>query len=181
MSFPDDDVALSLARLRQIGWLPAADLAFARTEERAAQAGRQVFLAAEADGTQALAVLAWQRTEPAGNESRPRLPRRALSGRDTKTLLVAHALLTDPEASRAVVTQRQVLDAIRLLTAKDADTWAVPALRHVLPRAGLLARWDGGWVQGPVMLAWDLPTRDVMTQAARRLWEHPRWPGTRHG
>ncbi|MGH3246537.1 MAG: hypothetical protein ACRDOI_10040 [Trebonia sp.] len=181
MNFPGDDVALALARLRQAGWLPVGDLPFARAEEQAAKAGRQVFLAAGDDGTRALAVLAWQGTEPAGSESRPRLLRRALSGRDTKTLVVAHALLTDPEASWAVVTQGQVLAAIRLLTSKDGDTWAVPALRQVLPRAGLLTHRDGGWAPGPVMLAWDLPTRGVMAQAARRLWEHPMWPGTRHG
>jgi hypothetical protein len=92
-----------------------------------------------------------------------------------------NALLTDPEIIRAVVTQGQVLAAIRLLISKDADTWAVPALRQVLPQAGLLTYRDGGWARGPVMLAWDLPTHDVMEQAARRLWEHPMWPGTRHG
>jgi hypothetical protein len=177
----DDEVALSLARLRRAGWLPASDLPFAQAEERAAQTGRQVLLADGEDGTPALAVLTWQGTEPAGSKSPPRLPRRMLSGKATKTLVVAHALLADPLASRNGVTQRQVLGAIRLLTSRDGDTWAVPALRQVLPRAGLLAPRDGGWAPGPVMRAWDLPTREVMAHAARRLWEHPIWPGTRHG
>jgi hypothetical protein len=175
-----DEVALALARLRQAGWLPASDLPFARAEERAAQAGRQVILAEGEAGTPALAVLTWQGTEPAGSNNPPRLPRRTLSGKATKTLVVVHGLLADPEANRSVVNQGQVLAAIRLLTSRDGDTWAVPALRQELPQAGLLASRDGGWVPGPVMRAWDLPTRDVMTYAARRLWEHPMWPGTRH-
>jgi hypothetical protein len=176
-----DEVALALARLRQAGWLPASDLPFARAEERAALAGRQVILAEGEGGTTALAVLTWQGTEPAGSNSPPRLPRRALSGKATKTLVVVHALLADSEANRSVVNQGQVLAAIRLLTSRGGDTWAVPALQQVLPQAGLLAPRDGGWAPGPVMRAWDLPTRDVMAHAARRLWEHPMWPGTRHG
>ena len=74
-----------------------------------------------------------------------------------------------------------MLAAIRLLTSRDGDSWAVPALRQVLPQAGLLTPRDGGWAAGPVMRAWDLPTCEVMAHAARRLWEHPMWPGTQHG
>lgn len=181
MTAQDDEVALSLARLRRAGWLPASDLPFAQAEERAAQAGRQVILADGEDGAAAVAVLTWQGTEPAGSKSPPRLPRRTLPANATKTLVVTHALLTDPLASTSAVTQVQVLAAIRLLTSRDGDSWAVPALRQVLPRAGLLTPRDGGWAAGPVMRAWDLPTRDVMAHAARRLWEHPMWPGTRHG
>jgi hypothetical protein len=178
---PDDEVALSLARLRRAGWLPASDLPFAQAEERAAGAGRQVILAGGEDGTPALAVLTWQGPEPAGSQGSPRLPRRTLPDMATRTLVVAHALLADPLASRSTVTQAQVLAAIRLLTSRNGDTWAVPSLQHMLPWAGLLTPRDGGWGPGPVMQAWDLPTRDVMADAARRLWEHPMWPGTRNG
>jgi hypothetical protein len=176
-----DEVALALARLRQAGWLLASDLPFALVEERAGRAGRQVILAEGEASAPALAVLTWQGTEPAGSNSSPRLPRRALSSRATKTLVVAQALLADPEVNRSVVNQGQVLAAIRILTSRDGDTWAVPSLQQELPQAGLLAPRDGGWTPGPVMQAWDLPTRDVMAHAARRLWEHPMWPGTRHG
>ena len=181
MTAPDDEVALSLARLRRAGWLPASDLPFAQAEERAAQAGRQVILAGGEDGTPALAVLTWQGPEPAGSQGSPWLLRRTLPDMATRTLVVAHALMADPLASRSTVTQVQVLAAIRLLTSRNGDTWAVPSLQHVLPWAGLLAPRDGGWGPGPVMQAWDLPTRDVMAEAARRLWEHPMWPGTRNG
>jgi len=177
----DDEAALSLARLRRAGWLPASDLPFAQAEERAARAGRLVILADGENGAEAVAVLTWQGTEPAGSKSPPRLPRRTLPPNATKTLVVAHALLADPLASRSAVTQGQVLAVIRLLTSRDGDSWAVPALRQVLPQAGLLTPRDEGWAAGPVMQAWDLPTRDVMTFAARRLWEHPMWPVTRHG
>jgi hypothetical protein len=178
---PDDEVALSLARLRRAVWLPASDLPFAQAEERAAQAGRQVILAGGEHGTPALAVLTWQGPEPAGSQGSPRLLRRMLPDMATRTLVVAHALMADPLASKSTVTQTQVLAAIRLLTSRNGDTWAVPSLQHVLPWAGLLAPRDGGWGPGPVMQAWDLPTRDVMAEAARRLWEHPMWPGTRNG
>ena len=181
MTAQDDEVALSLARLRRAGWLPASDLPFAQAEERAAQAGRQVIIADGEDGAAAVAVLTWQGTEPAGSKSSPWLPRRTLPANATKTLVVAHALLTDPLASRSAVTQVQVLAVIRLLTSRDADSWAVPALQQVLPQAGLLILLDEGWAAGPVMRAWDPPTRDVMRHAARRLWEHPMWPVTRHG
>ena len=181
MTAQDDEVALSLARLRRAGWLPASDLPFAQAEERAAQAGRQVILADSEDGAAALAVLTWQGTEPAGSKSPPRLPRRTLPANATKTLVVAYALLTDPLASRSAVTQGQVLVTIRLLTSRDGDSWAVPALRQVLPQAGLLTPRDEGWAAGPVMRAWDLTIRDVMARVARRLWEHPMWPVIRHG
>jgi hypothetical protein len=176
-----DEVALSLARLRRAGWLPASDLSFAQAEERAAQTGRLVILSEGEDGAAALAVLTWQGTEPAGSKSPPRLPRRTLPASATRTLVVAHALLTDPLVSMSAVTQGQVLGAIRLLTSRDGDSWAIPALRQVLPQAGLLTPRDEGWAAGPVMRAWDLSTRDVMADAARRLWEHPMWPGARHG
>lgn len=181
MTSQDDTVALSLARLRQSGWLPAGTLPLAQAEDRAAQAGRQVALVGGEDGTSTLAVLTWQGAEPAESTSPPRLARRALSRKATKTLVVAHALLADPQASRTAVTQARVLDAIRLLTSRDGESWAVPALRHELPQAGLLAPHNEGWAPGPVMQAWDLPTRDVMAHAARQLWEHPTWPGTRRG
>jgi hypothetical protein len=177
----DDQVALSLARLRRAGWLPATDLPFAQAEERAAGAGRQVILAGVQDGTPALAVLTWQGPEPAGSHGSPRLSRRTLPDMATRTLVVAYALLADPLADRSIVTQAQVLTAIRLLTSRNGDTWAVPSLQHVLPWAGLLTPQDGGWGPGPVMQAWDLPTRDVMAVAARRLWEHPMWPRIRNG
>jgi hypothetical protein len=180
MTAQDDEAALSLARLRRAGWLPASDLPFAQAEERAAQAGRQVLLADGENEAAAFAVLTWQGAEPAGSKSPPRLPRRALPANATKTLVVAHALLTDPLATRSTVTQGQVLAAILLLISRDGDSWAIPALRQVLPQAGLLTLREEGWAAGPVMRAWDLPTRDVMAHAARRLWEHPVWPVTRH-
>jgi hypothetical protein len=175
----EDTVALSLARLRQSGWLPAGSLPLAEAEDWAAQAGRQVALVGGEDGTPTLAVLTWQGTEPAGSTNPPRLTRRTLSRKATKTLVVAHALLADPKATRTAVRQEQVLDAIRLLTSRDGESWAVPALRQELPQAGLLAPHNEAWAPGPVMQAWDLPTRDVMAHAARQLWEHPAWPGTR--
>jgi hypothetical protein len=177
----EDSVALSLARLRQSGWLPAGSLPLAEVEDRAAQAGRQVALVGGDDGTPTLAVLRWQGTEPAESTSAPRLGRRTLSRKATKTLVVAHALLADPQATRTTVRQEQVLDAIRLLTSRDGESWAVPALRQELPQAGLLAPHNEAWAPGPVMQAWDLSTHDVMAHAARQLWEHPTWPGTRHG
>ncbi len=178
MTSQEDTAALSLARLRRAGWLPVSVLPLAQAEDRAARAGRQVALVGGNDGTQALAVLTWQGAEPAENQSRPRLTRRTLSLRATKTLVVAHALLTDPQGGRTSVMQEQVLGAIRLLTSRDGESWALPSLRQELPKAGLLAPAGAGWVPGPVMQAWDLPTRDVMTHAARQLWEHPMWPGT---
>lgn len=181
MTPQDDTVALSLARLRKTGWLPAGALPLAQAEDRAVQAGRQVVLVGGEEGTPALAVLTWQGAEPAESTSPPRLARRTLSRKATKTLVVAHALLADPQASRSAVTQEQVLHAIRLLTSRDGESWAVPALRQELPQAGLLAPHNEGWTPGPVMQAWDLPTRDVMAHAARQLWEHPTWPGTRRG
>jgi hypothetical protein len=181
VTVPDDEVALSLARLRRAGWMPASDLPFAQAEELAAQAGRQVLLAGGQDGAQALAVLKWQGLEPAGSQGSPRLLRRTLPDMATRTLVVAHALLADPLANKNLVTQAQVLAAIRLLTTRNGDTWAVPSLQHVLPWAGLLTPRGGGWAPGPVMEVWDLPTQDVMAAAARRLWEHPMWPGTRNG
>jgi hypothetical protein len=177
----DDTIALSLARLRKFGWLPVGTLPLAEVEGRAAQAGRQVVLVGGEDGTPTLAVLTWRGAEPADSTSPPRLARRTLSRKATKTLVVAHALLADPQASRNAVTQELVLDAIRLLTSRDGESWALPALHQELPRAGLLAPHNEGWAPGSVMRAWDLPTRDVMAYAARQLWEHPTWSGTRHG
>jgi hypothetical protein len=178
---PDDTVALSLARLRKSGWLPAGALPLRQAEDRAAHAGRQVVLVDGQNGAPTLAVLTWQGAEPAESTTPPRIARRTLSNRATRTLVVAHALLADPQASRKTVTQDQVLHAIRILTSRDGQSWAVPALRLELPEAGLLALCHEGWTPGPVMQTWDLPTRDVMAHSARQLWEHPAWHGTRRG
>jgi hypothetical protein len=173
-------VALSLARLRQATWLPASDVPLAQAEERAALAGRQIVLVG-GDEKPALAVLSWQGTDPAESSRPPRLPRRALSRNATKTLVVVHALLSDPEASHAAVTQPQVLAAILLLSSRSGESWAIPSLRLELPRAGLLTPCPEGWACGPAMSAWDRPTRDVMAHAAQQLRGHPSWPETRHG
>jgi hypothetical protein len=176
-----DEIALSLARLRHAAWLPASDLPLAQAEERATQAGRQIVLVDGENGTPALAVLSWQGIDPVESTRPPRLPRRTLSRNATKTLVVAHALLSDPEVSRASVTQSQVLAVIQLLSSRSGESWAIPSLRAELPQAGFLTPCGEGWTPGPVMEAWDRPTRDVMAQAAQQLLEHPAWPETRHG
>jgi hypothetical protein len=176
-----DAVALSLARLRQAAWLPASDLPLAQAEERAALAGRQIVLVGGEDEKPALGILSWQGTDPAESSRPPRLPRRALSRNATKTLVVVHALLTDPEASHAIVTQPQVLTAILLLSSRSGESWAIPSLRLELPHAGLLTPCREGWACGPAMSAWDRPTRDVMAHATQQLRGHPSWPETRHG
>ena len=173
-----DAAALALARLRRNGWLPPAGLPLAEAEERASQSGRQIILVSGDNGPP-LAVLGWQGTEPAASPHPPRLARRALSPRATKTLVIVHALLTDPQASLDMVTTEQVLAAIELLTSRSGQTWAIPALHQDLPQAGLIVPQSGGWAPGPMMQAWDPSTRDVMAHAARQLWEHPTWPGIR--
>jgi hypothetical protein len=181
VSPPADAIALSLARLRHTAWLLASDLPLAQAEERASQAGRQIVLVDGENGTPALAVLSWQGTDPVESTRPPRLPRRTLSRNATKTLVVAHALLSDPEVSRASVTQSQVLAVIQLLSSRSGESWAIPSLRAELPQAGFLTPCREGWAPGPVMSAWDRPTREVMAQAAQQLREHPAWPETRHG
>jgi len=171
-----DAAALALARLRRNGSLPPADLPVAEAEERAGQSGRQIILVS---GDPPLAVLGWRGTEPTASPHPPRLARRALRSRATKTLVIVHALLTDPQASLDTVTTEQVLAAIELLTSRSGQTWAIPALHQDLPQAGLIAPQSGRWAPGPMMQAWDPSTRDVMSHAARQLWEHPTWPGIR--
>lgn len=178
MTSHNDAVALALARLRRSGWLPLTRLPLAEAEERASQSGRQIILAG-GDNAPPLAVLGWQGTEPAASPHPPRLARRALSNRATKTLVIVHALLTDPQASVDLVTTEQVLAVIELLTSKSGKTWAIPALHQELSQAGLITPRSGGWVAGPVMQAWDQATRDVMVYTARQLWAHPIWPGIR--
>lgn len=176
---PDrDTAALALARLRQNGWLPAKDLPLAEAEERASQTGRRIFLTRGDDGPP-FAVLGWEGTEPAASSRVPRLARRELSRRATKTLIVVYALITDPQASRAIATVDQVLAAIEMLTAKPGNTWAITALQQELPQVGLVVQRPGGWHLGPRVEAWDLPTREIMTHAARQLRAHPGWAGTR--
>lgn len=179
MTFEGDETAVALARLRRAGWLSTDKLPLAQAEGRAAQAGRQIVVVGREEGAVSLAVLAWQGTEPAASPHPPRLGRRALSRHVTKTLVIVYALLTDPQASREVVTEDQVLAVIYMLTSRKGEGWAIPALRQELPRAGLICPRQDGWAPGPVMQAWDLPTRDVMRHSARQLWKHPTWPGTR--
>jgi hypothetical protein len=173
-----DAVALALARLRRNGWLPPVGLPLAEAEERARQSGRQIVLVS-GDNDPPLAVLGWQGAEPAANPHPPRLARRALSPRATKTLVIVYALLTDPQASLDMVTTEQVLAAIELLTSRSGQTWAIPALQQELPQVGLMAPQSTGWAPGPMMQAWDPSTRDVMAHAARQLREHPMWSGIR--
>jgi hypothetical protein len=174
-----DETAIALARLRRAGWLPSDMFPLAQAEARAAEAGRQIVIVSGEDEAMSLAVLAWQGTEPAASPHPPRLGRRALSRHVTKTLVIVYALLADPQTSRGIVTEEQVLAVINMLTSRKGEGWAIPALRQELPRAGLITPSQDGWAPGPVMRAWDLPTRDVMAHAARQLWEHPTWPGTR--
>jgi hypothetical protein len=181
VSPPADAIALSLARLRHAAWLPASELPLTQAEERVAQAGRQIVLVDGENGTPALAVLSWEGTDPVESTRPPRLPRRTLSRNATKTLVVVHALLSDPEVSRAWVTQSQVLAVIQLMSSRSGESWAIPSLRAELPQAGFLTPCREGWAPGPVMSAWDRPTREVMAQAAQQLWGHPTWPETRHG
>lgn len=174
-----DAAAMALARLRQSGWLPSPGLPLAEVEERASRSGREIVLIGGVDDASPIAVLGWQGADPAASPRVPRLARRELSRRATKTLVIVYALLTDPQVSFDTVTTEQVLTAIELVTAKSGKTWVIPALHQELTQAGLLVRQSGGWALGPMTEAWDLSTRDVMAHAAGQLQEHPRWPGTR--
>jgi hypothetical protein len=171
----DLQVTITVARLRQHGHLPVADMRVADVEQAAESAGRQAEVIDDDDGNSHL-VLGWQGAEPATSVQAPRLSRRALNRRETKTLVVVYALLADPQTDRRTVRTDQVLSTVELLTARPGNTWVMPALLDSLPRAGLIAAADEGWRPGPAMLVWDIPTRDVMTHAARRLWQHPNWP-----
>lgn len=168
-------VAIALARLRQYGYLPAAGVRVGDVERTAELAGRRVHVIDDGNG-RSLLVLGWRGAEPAASPQPPRLARRALTPKETRALIVVYALLNDPRTNRAAVTTVQVLATVELLMARPGNSWILPALQGSLPRAGLLAFTDGGWRPGPTMHVWDAPTRDVMTHAARRLWQHPNWP-----
>ena len=169
------DVALTLARLRQRACLRVAGVRVGDVERAAELAGRQVELIDGGEGG-SLMVLGWQGAEPAASTQAPKLSRRALSPTETRTLVVVYALLHDPRANRVMITTAQVLATVELLMGRTGNKWVLPALQEALPRAGLTAMVDGGWCAGPTMLVWDGPTRDVMAHAARGLWEHPIWP-----
>lgn len=173
MSEIAEEVALALARLRH-RCLPAAGVRVADVERVADMAGRRVHVIEDAENGSLLA-LGWQGAEPAASTQSPRLSRRALSPKATRTLVVVHALLSDPHTDRTVVTTAQVLGTVELLMGRAGNSWVVPTLRETLPRAGLVAAAAGGWRAGPMMRAWDAPTRDVMAHAARGLWQHPNW------
>ncbi|NMO53429.1 hypothetical protein HH310_19840 [Actinoplanes sp. TBRC 11911] len=174
MTDPDLPIAITLACLRRHGHLPVDDVQVADVEQAAASVGRQADIVDD-DGN-SVVVLGWQGAAPAASAQAPRLSRRALNRRETKTLIVTYALLTDPRTDRQAATTDQVLTAVELLTARPGNIWVLPALRDSLPRAGLLTACELGWRPGPAMLIWDIPTRDVMTHAARRLRGHPLWP-----
>lgn len=169
------EVAVALARLRQHGYLPAAGVHVGDVERTAELAGRRVHVIDDGNGG-TLLVQGWRDAEPAASPQPPRLARRALTRKETRTLVVVYALLNDPRTNRAAVATAQVLATVELLMVRPGNSWVLPALQGSLPRAGLLAVTDGGWCAGPMMHVWDVPTRDVMTHAARRLWQHPNWP-----
>jgi hypothetical protein len=172
---PGQDVVLTLARLRQRGCLPAGGVRLGDVERAAELAGRRVQLIDAGDGG-SLLVLGWQGAEPAASAHAPKLSRRALPRKATRTLVVLYALLNDPQANRAVVATAHVLATVELLMGRAGNSWVLPALQDTLPRAGLTAVGDGGWCAGPTMHVWDAPTRDAMAHAARGLWQHPNWP-----
>ncbi len=171
---PAQDVVLALALLRQRSCVPAAGVRVGDVERAADLAGRRVHVIEDSDGS-SLLVLGWQGTEPAASPQPPRLSRRVLPRMATRTLVVVHALLTDPRRNRAVVTTSQVLATAELLMGRPGNSWLLPAVQETLPEAGLIAAAHGGWRAGPTMQAWDAPTRDVMAHAARGLWQHPNW------
>ncbi len=175
MSEQADPVTLSVARLRQHGYLPAAGLPVIDMERRADQAGLRVHAVADGEGRSVL-VLGWQHEEPSASTQAPKLLRRTLSPSATKTLLVVHALATDPQTRRPVITTGQVSKTVELLAGSSGLEWVVHALRHTLHHAGLVSATTGGWRPGPRMQTWDAETRNVMDQSAMRLWQHPSWP-----
>jgi len=142
-------------------------------EHRAELAGRQIHLTGDDDDP--ILLLGWQASEPAASTQAPKLARRTLSPTAIRTLLVVHALLSDPSVDRTVTTTAQVLAAVELLMGRSGEAWVIPAMQHTLPSAGLITDVFGGWGVGPRMQVWDAPTRDVMMHAARLLWQHPSW------
>jgi hypothetical protein len=168
-------VTLVLAHLRQHGYLSAAGLPLGELESRADPTGRRIHVV-NCGGDDALLVYGWQGAEPPASTHGPRLARRTLSPTATRTLVVVHALMTDPRTDRTVVTNERVLTAFELLTGRRGQERLLPVLEHTLPDAGLTLATAGGWCAGPRMRVWDAATRDVMTHAARKLWQHPSWP-----
>jgi hypothetical protein len=166
-------VMLALARLRRHGYLPVTGLALGDLEHKAKLAGRQVHVIGE-DGDPIL-VLGWQASEPTASTQAPKLARRTLSPTATRTLVVVHALLSDPLANRTATTTAQVLATVEVLMSRSGEAWVIPAIQHTLPSAGLIMATLGGWGAGPRMQVWDAPTQDVMMHASRRLWQHPSW------
>lgn len=171
---PEHDVLLILARLRQRGHVPAAETRVGAVEQAAEFAGRRVHVVEDSDGA-SLLVLGWLGAEPAASAQPPRLSRRILPPKATRTLVILYSLLTDPYADRVVVTTSQLLVVAERLMGRPCNSWLLPALQETLPQAGLVVAASSGWRAGPAMQTWDAPTRDVMEHAARGLWEHPSW------
>ena len=164
--------AVRLARLRQLGWLPAG-VVTAAMEEAAAAVGRTLRFYSDPHGMgrATLGWLAHSEPEPAGD---PLLRRRILPPLATQTLAVVLACAAaqggqdepDPEPlqSGTWVASTTVMDTIRRLGLAEAQ--ATAALRSQLPASGLLVT-DGDLVAlGPGLWALGAAQRQGLQRLA---------------
>jgi hypothetical protein len=166
------------ARMRLQGCASLGDVDLADAEQVAESIGRTVDHVETADG-HAL-TLGWPVAgEPQPVPRTPRLVRRTLRESAVRTLVVAYAMLTDPNrtATHGELRTVTVADIVQQSDALfGATSWTTSALRRDLPNAGLLATVDAERVTlGPAALSWDRYQRETLDQAAARLQASPLW------
>ena len=173
-------MAILFARMRLHGCASLGDVDLTEAEQLAESVGRTVHHVDTPHG-HAL-TLGWPVAgEPQPVLRTPRLARRALRESAVRTLVVAYAMLTDPNRTvmhgdLCTVTVADIVQQSDALF--GATSWTTSALRRDLPNARLLAIVDPERVTlGPAALSWDRYQRETLDQAATRLHASPLWIG----
>jgi len=166
------EAAVRLARLRQLGWLPAGEVT-AVMEEAAAAVGRTLRFSSDPQGIgrATLGWLAHGEPEPAGD---PLLRRRVLPPLATQTLAVVLACVAaqdgqeEPDLEQLQpgtwVASKTVMETIRRLGLAEAQ--ATAALRSQLPASGLLVTDSELLALGPGLWALGAAQRQGLQRLA---------------